>query len=104
MVGGDLSPGTVDQRIDWAAVLSSELEIGQPFAFAVYDPATGVSEVAGEIGKDERISVPAGTFETIRVVYRIKKANGTETYEVWASKEMPRFGVREDFPDGTSSE
>jgi hypothetical protein len=48
--------------------------------------------------------VPAGTFETIRAVYRIEKLKETETYEVLASKETPRFMVREDFSNGMSTE
>jgi hypothetical protein len=72
--------------------------------FTVYDPGTGVSEVAGEVTKAEQIRVPAGTYETIRAVYRIKKSKGTEFYEVLASKEKPRFMVREDFSSGLSTE
>lgn len=72
-VGADVPEGIVDQRIDWAAMLSG----------------TGVSQVAGEVTKAEQIRVPAETFETIRAAYRIKKSNETESYEVWASKEIP---------------
>ena len=89
---------------DWAAMLASRLEVGQKLDFTVYDPATGVSKVAGEIGKAEQIRVPAGTFETIRAVYRIEKLKETETYEVLASKETPGFMVREDFSNGMSTE
>jgi hypothetical protein len=47
--------------------------------------------------------VPAGTYETIRAVYRIEKSKGPESYEVLASKETPRFLVREDFSRGIST-
>jgi hypothetical protein len=103
-VSAAVPAGTVDQRIDWAAMLASRLEVGQKLDFTVYDPATGVSKVAGEIGKAEQIRVPAGTFETIRAVYRIEKLKETETYEVLASKETPGFMVREDFSNGMSTE
>ncbi len=103
-VSAEIPAGVVDQRIDWAAVLSSRIEIGRKFDFAVYDPATGISKVAGEIKEAEQTRVPAGTFDTIRVVYRIEKSKGTETYEVLASKETPRFIVREDLANGMSSE
>jgi hypothetical protein len=103
-VSAAVPTGTVDQRIDWAAMLASRLEVGQKLDFTVYDPATGVSKVAGEVSKAEQIHVPAGTFETIRAVYRIEKSKGTETYEVLASKETPRFMVREDFSTGMSTE
>jgi hypothetical protein len=103
-VNAEIPAGTVDQRIDWAAMLASRLEIGRKISFSVYDPATGVSKVAGEIGKVESTQVPAGTFETIRVEYRIEKSKGTETYEVLASKGTPRFIVRETFSNGMSTE
>jgi hypothetical protein len=97
-------PGTVDQRIDWAAAMARRLEIGDNLAFTVYDPATGVSRVTGEVARAERIQVPAGTYDTMRVIYQIAKSKGTERYEVLASKTEPRVMIREDFPDGTTSE
>ena len=103
-VEADVPAGTIDQRIDWAAMLATRLEIGQQLNFTVYDPGTGVSQVAGEVTKAEQIRVPAGTYETIRAVYRIKKSSGTESYVVLASKETPRFLVREDFSSGMSTE
>jgi hypothetical protein len=96
--------GTVDQRIDWAAAMSRALEVGDKFDFTVFDPATGVSRVRGEVVRDEKIIVPAGAFDTLRVIYQIQKSKGTERYEVLATKNLPRMMVREDFPDGTSSE
>jgi len=42
--------------------------------------------------------------EPLIAVYRIEKSKGTETYEVLASKETPRFIVREDFSTGMSTE
>jgi hypothetical protein len=97
-------PGTVDQRIDWAAAMARRLEIGDKLAFTVYDPATGVSRVTGEVVRSERIQVPTGTYDTMRVIYQIEKSKGTERYEVFASKTEPRVMIREDFPDGTTSE
>ena len=98
-------PGdVVDQRIDWAAVMSTSLSPGQKIAFSVYDPWIGVSRVSGQVGDPETITVPAGSFETRRVVYVIEKSSGTERYEVWVSTQSPRFMVREDFPGGASTE
>jgi hypothetical protein len=96
-------PGAVDQRIDWAAAMARRLEIGDKLAFTVYDPATGVSRVTGEVVRAERIQVPTGTYDTMRVIYQIEKSKGTERYEVLASKTEPRVMIREDFPDGTTS-
>jgi hypothetical protein len=97
-------PGTVDQRIDWAAAIARRLEIGDKLAFTVYDPAAGVSRVMGEVARAERIQVPNGTYDTMRVIYQIEKSKGAERYEVLARKTEPRVMIREDFPDGTTSE
>jgi hypothetical protein len=96
--------GTVDQRIDWAAAMSTGLVVGDKFNFTVFDPATGISHVTGEVVGDERLIVPAGTFDTVRIIYQIEKSKGTERYEVFATKALPRMMVREDFPNGTSIE
>jgi Protein of unknown function (DUF3108) len=95
---------TVDQRIDWAAAMSTALVVGDKFNFTVFDPATGISRVTGEVVGDERIIVPAGTFDTVRIIYQIEKSKGTERYELFATKALPHMMVREDFPNGTSSE
>ena len=103
-IDNDVPPGTIDQRIDWAAAMSSGLKVGDKFNFTVFDPATGVSQVTGEATRDEKTIVPAGTFDTLRIIYQIEKSKGTERYEVFATKALPRMMVREDFPNGTSSE
>src|SRR5215831_9542865 len=71
-------PGTVDQRIEWVAVLSSPLKEGQKFEFTVYDVETGVSHVTASVSGEEEIHTPAGTFEIIRASYRIEKSSGPE--------------------------
>lgn len=99
-----LPAGTVDQRIDWAAVLASRLETGQRFDFTVYDPWSGVSHVIGRVGEVESIRVPAGTYEAYRVTYRIESSKGVEPYQLLATKGSPHMSVREDFPSGMVSE
>jgi hypothetical protein len=99
------SDDTVDQRIDWAAVMAlKEYVEGKEFQFHVYDPGTGNSVVSGRIGKSETTAVPAGSFETVRVSYRIDKRGRSETYEVFVTKQAPRFLVKEKFPNGSAVE
>jgi hypothetical protein len=96
--------GTVDQRIDWATVLASDLKPGAQFHFSVYDPGIGISPVLAQVGPLEEVHVPAGSFSVFRITYRVEKATGAEQYVVFASEDRPRVMVREDFPDGTVSE
>jgi hypothetical protein len=103
-VDAPISLDTVDQRIDWATVLASDLKPGVHFRFSVYDPAIGVSPVFAQVGPIEEVRVPAGVFRAFRIGYRVEKATGTERYIVFASEQRPRVMVREDFPDGTVSE
>lgn len=96
---------TVDQRIDWAAVMAvKELAPGSRFAFHVYDPGTGHSPVEAVVLGPATIVVPAGSFETTRIEYRIDKTRGSETYVVFVRTELPRFLVKETFPNGAETE
>jgi hypothetical protein len=100
-----IADDTVDQRIDWAAVMAFKEYIeGQKFQFRVYDPGTGNSLVSVRIGETQTITVPAGSFETVLVSYRIDKRGHAETYEVFVTKQTPRFLVKEKFPNGSMIE
>ncbi|PYK54753.1 MAG: hypothetical protein DME48_06960 [Verrucomicrobia bacterium] len=100
-----IADDTVDQRIDWAAVMArKEYVEGQDFRFHVYDPEAGNSLVTVQIGKSETTEVPAGSFETVRVSYQIDKRGHTETYEVFITKKPPRFLVKEKFPNSSVTE
>lgn len=90
----------VDQRIDWATVIANDLKVGRHFEFNVYDPKSGVSHVQADVGALSDVHVPAGDFVSYAIDYRIHKANGVEHFRVFASKESPRFMVREEFPNG----
>lgn len=74
---------------------------GQEYRFHVYDPGTGNSLVTVQVGESEITVVPAGSFETVQLSYRIGKRSGTETYEVFVTKQTPRFLVKEKFPNGS---
>jgi hypothetical protein len=99
-VDAPVPPGIIDQRIDWAAVTASDLDTGRTFAFAVYDPALGVSRATVRVGALERVHVPAGTFDAYRIIYRIEKSTGPEAYQVLVTRDLPRMMVREEFPNG----
>ncbi len=104
-VGETVADDTVDQRIDWAAVMAFEKYVkGQEYRFHVYDPGTGNSLVTVQIGESMTTVVPAGSFETVQLLYRIGKRSGAETYEVFVTKQTPRFLVKEKFPNGSITE
>jgi hypothetical protein len=96
--------GIVDQRIDWAAVMASDLAPGRELRFSVYDPDLGVSPVIATVGPVERVEVPAGTFNAYRITYRIAKLTGTVEYQLLATRAVPRMMVREIFPDSVISD
>jgi len=100
----EVSTDTVDQRIDWAAIISQDLVPGSEFAFHVFDPGTGLSRVTGHIAGSETVSVPAGTFDAVRIVYRIEKARGAEVYQILTNRDGPRMALKEEFPNGAVSE
>ena len=103
-VNETISDDTIDQRVDWAAVMALKDYVeGHESKFNVYDPGTG-SLVRVRIGKSEKTAVPAGSFETVRISYRIDKRSGAETYEVFVTKQAPRFLVKEKFPNGSVTE
>lgn len=104
IVDAALPANTVDQRIDWAAILAASLKPGQRFEFNVYDPTTGVGTVTGQVGQVEKIQVPAGTYRAYRIIYQMQKAGKSEHYEMLASVDSPHVMLREQFPNGVISE
>lgn len=99
-----LPAGIVDQRIDWAAILATDIASGSRFAFDVFDPGTGVSHVIAHVGSSEPLQVPAGRFRVFKIVYEMQKPNKNEHYVLYVSAQAPHFMIREDFPNGTISE
>jgi hypothetical protein len=91
---------TVDQRIDWASVMSLDPNAVGRIEYHVFDPGTGVSRISVSISGPETIQVPAGTYQAMRIVYRIEKANGTELYQVLTNVAGPRMLLREEFQNG----
>lgn len=99
-----LPAGIVDQRIDWAAILATDIVSGSRLAFDVFDPGTGVSHVIAHVGSIQPLQVPAGRFRAFRIVYEMQKPNKAEHYVLYVSAQAPHFMIREDFPNGTISE
>jgi hypothetical protein len=103
-VDAAVSKGIIDQRIDWAAVMAASNQVGQRFSFEVYDPGIGTSLATAVVQRGPQLPLRGSPVPTLKIVYRINKSSGAETYVVFASEKLPRIMLREDFPDGTRSE
>lgn len=99
-VAADIPDDTVDQRIDWATVMTADLQPGQRFEFKVYDAKTGVSRVSCSIGDAGPMKTVLGEIHAIRLEYTVYKASGTEVYTVYTSSGFPRTMLREDLRGG----
>jgi hypothetical protein len=94
---------TVDQRIDWAAVMALPLKPGYKFEFKVYDPGTGLSPLLGSVDDEQTIETPAGRFKVYQLTYQMNKPGREEHYQSWVTADSPRMLVRIRFPDGSVS-
>lgn len=95
-VAGRIRPGTVDQRIDWAAVMSTDKRPGETFDFQVYDAKTGLSRVHCQVGDAGMMNTPEGRVHAIRLNYTVYKSTGTEAYAVYTTAAFPRVMLREE--------
>ncbi len=96
---------TVDQRIDWAAVMASGLAPGQSATFWVYDAGTGASRVIVSASETSAMHSPVGMHTMIRLEYRIGKAGkAPESYVVFATRDAPRMMLREELREDEVSE
>ncbi|HEV7705158.1 MAG TPA: hypothetical protein VGO46_12740 [Gemmatimonadaceae bacterium] len=87
---------TIDQRIDWASLMASDLGEGNSAAYEVYDPATGSSRLTASASSGPTIASPDGPHATIKLDYTICKAGKSESYTVFATKGRERTMLRED--------
>jgi Protein of unknown function (DUF3108) len=104
-IGEEVAADTVDQRIDWAAVMAlKSYQKSETFTFHVYDPKDGNSRIIATVKGMETIHTRAGTFRVVRIAYTTEKASGAQTFEVFINEQIPRFLVKEIFPWGMTSE
>lgn len=89
-------PPTVDQRIDWASMMASDLVPGAGGAWHVYDAMTASSRLFATATAGPEMTGPLGRHEVVRLDYRICKGGEPEPYTVYATRETPRMMLRED--------
>ena len=98
-VAAKLEGQVVDQRVDWAAMMAAQFPEGGRIEFRVFDPSTSMSPLLGSTASAEPIASVLGTSDVIRLDYTIRKADHTESYSVFATREIPRVMIREDMPN-----
>ena len=94
----------LDQRVDWAAMMASKAPADSSIAMRVFDPSTGLSEMLGRIGATQPMRGAWGEAAALRLDYTICKREHLEEYTVYATRETPRYMLREDMPNGLVSE
>ena len=94
----------IDQRVDWAAIIAANAPAKSSIALQVFDPSTGSSTMLGKIGDTQSMSGAWGNAEAVRLDYTICKRDHLEQYTVYATRETPRYMLREDMPNGLVSE
>jgi hypothetical protein len=94
----------LDQRVDWASVMAVEAKAGSSLAIGVFDPSTGASPMLAMVGATEAMTGAWGAVDAVRLDYRICKGAHVENYTVFASAATPRYMLREDMPNGLTSE
>lgn len=99
-VTAEIPDQTVDQRVDWATVMTTGRQPGQKFDFNVYDAKTAVSRVSCVVSDAGMMQTVLGPVQAIRLDYTVYKASGTEVYTVYTSEGLPRAMLREDLPGG----
>lgn len=95
-VSGEIAAYTVDQRIDWATVMTTDKKPGESFEFQVYDAKTGSSRVNCTVSDAGMMDTPLGAVHGIKLQYTVHKVSGTEIYTVYTSEAFPRMMLRED--------
>lgn len=87
---------TIDQRIDWASLMASNLSAGESTNYRVFDLSTGSSELVAVASAGPLLQGPEGPRPTAKLDYTICKMGNPETYTMYATTELPRSMLRED--------
>jgi hypothetical protein len=94
----------IDQRVDWAAMMTIGPSSGKSVTMRVFDPSTGFSQMLGSVGAAPPMKGAWGAAAAVRLDYSICKRDHLESYTVFASESKPRYMLREDMPNGLVSE
>lgn len=95
----DVPAWIVDQRVDWAAVMSSRLRPGRSLTFAVFDPATGVSTVEASATRLTADAKLPARGRLTRLDYQVCKNGSVEKYSVFSTTRAPLILARENLRD-----
>ena len=103
-VRSESSGVVIDQRVDWASMMAVEAPIGRSVTMRVFDPSSAFSPLLGTVGLAPTMRGAWGEAAAVRFDYSICKRDHVENYTVFATRETPRYMLREDMPNGLVSE
>lgn len=103
-VDSKLTGIVLDQRVDWASIMALVAPRQGALALHVFDPGTGASPMVGRVGAEQPLTGSWGDAVALRLDYAICKREHVEQYTVYATREAPRYMLREDMPNGLVSE
>lgn len=103
-VKATLTGVVLDQRVDWASIMALAAPRQGTLALQVFDPSTGASAMLGHIGAEQPLTGSWGKSTALRLDYAICKREHVEQYTVYATRDTPRYMLREDMPNGLVSE
>jgi hypothetical protein len=95
---------TIDQRIDWASLMASDLSTEGVVSYEVFDPATGSSRLLASAMEGPTMNRLGAYHRTLALSYTICKGAKFEDYTVYATKDSARVMLREDMRGDMISE
>jgi hypothetical protein len=91
-----LQPPTIDQRIDWASLMASDVSENGVYSFQVFDPASGSSTLLASGSRGPTMNRLGGWHATMALSYTICKGEEAEDYTVYATTDSARVMLREE--------
>jgi zinc protease len=89
----ELVPGMLLPGMDQFVLAAADLTEGRTITLPMFDPASGaVSNVNFRVSGSESVTVPAGTFETLRL-----EASGPQPMTLYLRGDAPHILIRQDF-------
>lgn len=90
----------IDQRVDWAAVMASDVEPGARFRLSTFERGPRSNQLTGSATETTITTQLLGMQAAIRLDYVVTEGDEQSRYAVIASRELPRLMLREELQGG----